>query len=139
MNMPANEVSMSQVTEKCMNVQYLSSTSGHQYKCLQQAGCCAVWPLSQDGSFLEDINNILNAGEVPNMFAADEKMQILEAVRPAAAQMGLESPLQLWSFFVQQCRRNLHVVLCMSPVGDAFRSVALHPHQAITSQHTSRA
>lgn len=29
---------------------------------------------------------------------------------------------QLYSTFVQRVRDNLHIVLCMSPVGDAFRS-----------------
>lgn len=47
--------------------------------------------------------------------------QILESVRPAAAKLGLESPLQLWGYFIRQCKRNLHVVLCMSPIGNAFR------------------
>eukprot|EP00879_Flechtneria_rotunda_P029025 GHRR01031280.1.p1 GENE.GHRR01031280.1~~GHRR01031280.1.p1 ORF type:complete len:706 (+),score=183.60 GHRR01031280.1:1495-3612(+) len=95
---------------------------------LRRAGCDAV-PIMflfsdsqiKDEAFVEDINNILNAGEVPNMFLADERMQILEAVQPAAALLGLESPLQLWSFFVSQCKKHLHVVLCMSPIGDAFR------------------
>lgn len=30
----------------------------------------------KDEAFVEDINNILNSGEVPNMFPADEKMQV---------------------------------------------------------------
>lgn len=30
----------------------------------------------KDEAFVEDINNMLNAGEVPNMFASDEKMQV---------------------------------------------------------------
>lgn len=30
----------------------------------------------KDEAFVEDINNILNSGEVPNMFATDEKMQV---------------------------------------------------------------
>jgi dynein heavy chain len=30
----------------------------------------------KDEAFVEDINNILNAGEVPNMFPADERMQV---------------------------------------------------------------
>jgi hypothetical protein len=30
----------------------------------------------KDEAFVEDINNMLNAGEVPNMFSSDEKMQV---------------------------------------------------------------
>ena len=30
----------------------------------------------KDEAFVEDINNLLNAGEVPNMFPTDEKMQV---------------------------------------------------------------
>jgi dynein heavy chain len=50
---------------------------------LRRAGCDAkhvmfLFSDSQikDEAFVEDINNILNAGEVPNMFPADEKMQV---------------------------------------------------------------
>jgi len=32
-------------------------------------------------SFLEDINNLLNAGEVPNLFPTDEKAEICEKMR----------------------------------------------------------
>jgi dynein heavy chain, axonemal len=35
-------------------------------------------------SFLEDINNILNTGEVPNIFPADEKADATEMVRKPA-------------------------------------------------------
>ena len=35
-------------------------------------------------SFLEDVNNILNSGEVPNLFAVDEMEKILGMVRPLA-------------------------------------------------------
>ncbi|KAK9828903.1 hypothetical protein WJX72_002692 [[Myrmecia] bisecta] len=75
----------------------------------------------KDEAFVEDINNLLNAGEVPNMFPSDEKMQVLEMVRPAAAKAGLESPMELWNFFIAQCRARLHVVLGFSPIGNAFR------------------
>ena len=30
----------------------------------------------KDEAFVEDINNLLNSGEVPNMFPSDEKMQV---------------------------------------------------------------
>ena len=32
-------------------------------------------------SFLEDINNLLNAGEVPNLFPLDERTEICEKMR----------------------------------------------------------
>ena len=48
-------------------------------------------------------------------------MQILEAVRPLAAKRGLETPAELWAYFVERCRLQLHVVLCFSPGSDAFR------------------
>jgi dynein heavy chain len=74
-------------------------------------------------SFLEDINNILNAGEVPDLFAADEMGKIIEAVRPLAKAAGkLETRDMIYAHFVQLCRENLHVVLTFSPVGDAFRN-----------------
>lgn len=79
----------------------------------------------QQESFLEDINNILNTGEVPNIFPAEEKAVVIELVRAALAKDNPKldaSPGALYSQFVSRCRENLHIVLCMSPIGDAFRN-----------------
>jgi dynein heavy chain len=38
--------------------------------------------------FLEDINNILNSGEVPNLFEADEVEKYIQPVRPLAKAAG---------------------------------------------------
>jgi hypothetical protein len=43
----------------------------------------------KDEAFLEDINNMLNAGEVPNMFPQDEKMQVGADGRAAGARGGV--------------------------------------------------
>lgn len=32
----------------------------------------------KEESFLEDIDNLLNTGEVPNLYAVDEKQEIME-------------------------------------------------------------
>jgi len=73
-------------------------------------------------SFLEDINNILNSGEIPNLYAADEMEQIQSEVRPFVRAAGLsETREQIYSFFINRVRDNLHIVLCMSPVGESFR------------------
>ena len=74
-------------------------------------------------SFVEDINGLLNAGDVPNLFAPDEKERVCAAVRPFAEKAGKPtSKDSLYAFFVDLVRSNLHLVLCMSPVGDAFRT-----------------
>ncbi|CAN0131382.1 unnamed protein product [Bubo scandiacus] len=78
-------------------------------------------------SFLEDINNLLNAGEVPNLFAVDEKQEICEQMHQLDRQRDRTkqtdgSPLALFNMFVDRCRDQLHIVLAMSPIGDAFRN-----------------
>ena len=77
----------------------------------------------KDEAFVEDINNILNSGEIPNLYPTDEKMQVMEAVRQLASKQGkvYETPLELWSFFTERCRSMLHIVFCMSPIGEVFR------------------
>ena len=74
-------------------------------------------------SFLEDINNLLNSGEVPNLFPVDEKATICDELGPRARENGKgESRDMILSYFVQLCRENLHIVLAFSPVGDQFRN-----------------
>ncbi|XP_056265579.1 dynein axonemal heavy chain 6 [Pseudoliparis swirei] len=74
--------------------------------------------------FLEDINNMLNSGEVPNLFEKDELEQVLVATRPKAKEVGIseENRDEVFQYFISRVREKLHIVLCMSPVGDAFRS-----------------
>ena len=75
---------------------------------------------------MEDINNILNQGEVPNIFAYEEKMEILDRIRNVAKQKfgrKVESFNQndLYEYFLSRLKDRLHIVLAFSPVGDAFR------------------
>ncbi|XP_046391604.1 dynein axonemal heavy chain 6 [Ischnura elegans] len=74
--------------------------------------------------FLEDINNILNSGEVPNLFEADEYEMAIQGVRPAAKKAGIAEGNRdaIFDYFIKRVRNNLHLVICMSPVGDSFRS-----------------
>jgi dynein heavy chain len=83
----------------------------------------------KDERFLEDVDSLLNTGEVPNLFAADERGEIMEAVAGQAAASQPEGdkntdfgPLALFQFFVNRVRDNLHIVLAFSPIGDAFRT-----------------
>lgn len=44
----------------------------------------------KDESFLEDINNILNSGDVPNIYANDELDKIYNEMKPECAAAGLQ-------------------------------------------------
>ena len=64
----------------------------------------------KDESFVEDINMILNTGDVPNLFPADEKGEILEKMQSAAKELGKKidtSPLTLYNFFVDRDRKSV--------------------------------
>jgi len=79
----------------------------------------------KEEGFLEDINNILNTGEVPNIFPADEKNDVQDSVRNAAKEENRcpeGTPQQLFAFFVERCKQYLHIVLCFSPIGDSLRN-----------------
>ncbi|XP_074179212.1 dynein axonemal heavy chain 3 [Rhinolophus sinicus] len=80
----------------------------------------------KDESFIEDINMLLNTGDVPNIFPADEKADLVEKMQTAArteegGKMEI-TPLSMYNFFIERVKKNLHIVLAMSPVGDAFRN-----------------
>ncbi|XP_075210784.1 dynein heavy chain 3, axonemal [Lycorma delicatula] len=79
----------------------------------------------RDEGFVEDINLILNTGDVPNLFPSDEKADILDKMMTAARDSNRKldtTPLALFNFFLERVRLNLHVVLAMSPIGGAFRN-----------------
>ncbi|KAI5636077.1 dynein heavy chain and region d6 of dynein motor domain-containing protein [Phthorimaea operculella] len=78
----------------------------------------------QEELFIQNIDSLLNSGEVPNMYGLDEQQEILELCRLAAqgGNRNLDiSPIQILSFFVGRCRAKLHICLCFSPIGSAFR------------------
>ena len=81
----------------------------------------------KDEAFLEDISMVLNTGEVPNLFATDEKTEILERVQQTCQSTGGEIAgegtfANLYGIFLQNIKKNLHIILCMSPIGNGFRN-----------------
>lgn len=64
---------------------------------------------------------------MPNLFVKDEKQAIYDALRPIAKKLDITFPNggtsdELWAFFIERVRANLHVVLAMSPVGANMRN-----------------
>jgi len=75
-------------------------------------------------SFLEDINGILNTGEVANLFNSEEMGAMMEALSKPCQEAGVNPgmPSEVYSFFVGRVRTNLHLVICLSPIGESFRT-----------------
>ncbi len=52
-------------------------------------------------SFIEDINNILTLGEVPNLYTKDEMSTIREKIRRRAREAGRDkNDEDIWDFFM---------------------------------------
>ena len=60
---------------------------------------------------------------VPALYDDSEKEGLISSIRQELTAKGLpDSKDACWSAYVEKCRGNLHVVLAMSPVGEALRT-----------------
>jgi len=78
--------------------------------------------------FLESMNNVIASGEVSGMFQRDEIDEILGEIAPVMKkEMPRHPPTNenLYEYFINRVKQNLHVVLCFSPVGEKFRTRSL--------------
>merc|ERR1719247_2066555 len=75
-----------------------------------------------DERFLVYINDMLSSGTIPDLFMREEYDALLGTIRNHAKAMGYVDDREgLFAFFIDKFRRNLHYILCHSPVGDTFR------------------
>jgi len=73
--------------------------------------------------FLIYINDLLASGNIPDLFAQDDVDNIVNTVANKVKASGKEpDKANCWDYFIRQIRKNLHVVLAFSPVGDDFRN-----------------
>ncbi|PSN37037.1 Dynein heavy chain 6 [Blattella germanica] len=106
-----------------MGKQSLTRLSSHLcgYKCFQ----IELTRFYDQNSFHDDMRKLYyNAGEIPNLYeAGDEFEKVIQGTRASAANAGISEGNRdgIFNFFINRVRQRLHLVLCMSPVGDAFR------------------
>eukprot|EP00762_Andalucia_godoyi_P000343 ANDGO_03199.mRNA.1 Dynein beta chain len=84
--------------------------------------------LMTDGQIVEEnmlvyLNDLLSSGYIPDMFTPEEKDGIIGSISNEVKQAGLDYNNKdvCFGYFIDKVRRNLHVVLCFSPIGDQFR------------------
>lgn len=73
-------------------------------------------------SFLEDINNILNTGEITNLYLKEDFDRMFNSLQKLNSQMKRpETKDAIYGTYIERVRDNFHIILSMSPVGDSLR------------------
>jgi dynein heavy chain len=71
---------------------------------------------------LEDINNVLNSGDVPQLYKADDMDGIVSVGRQECQRKGLTlNKMNMFSQYLLRVKANIHCCIAMSPLGDVFR------------------
>ena len=77
---------------------------------------------------MEDVNALLNTGDVPGLFGQEDFVPLIDRLRTRAKK---EGNMQLWEsgtsaqfyeYFIESGKRKLHIILTLSPVGDTIRN-----------------
>ena len=72
--------------------------------------------------FLIYVNDLLSSGDIPDLYTVEDKDSIISSIRTEVKQAGImDTRDNCWAYFIGKVQRHLHVILCFSPVGDAFR------------------
>lgn len=80
------------------------------------------------GFILEDINNLLNTADVPNLFQEEDFLPLIDKIKTNAKRNGLTAiaetgtNTQAYDYFIETVKRHLHIVLVVSPVGDSLKN-----------------
>ena len=72
---------------------------------------------------LEDINNILNSGDVPALYKAEDMERITRVGDIECTKKKIDKTnMNKFTQYLLRVRKNIHIILAMSPVGEAFRN-----------------
>lgn len=79
-----------------------------------------------DEAFIENLNNLLNAGSIPNLMLPEDTDEINNCIRDLIQsdqkfKNVVDTEDNILALFTNLVRENLHICLCMSPVGDTLR------------------
>lgn len=73
-------------------------------------------------TMLEDLNGVLNSGNVPNLYGPEDMDQIITSCRIDCQKKQIPpTKTNIFQQYIMRVRRNIHLVICMSPIGALFR------------------
>ena len=74
-----------------------------------------------DEQMLEDINNVLNSGDVTNLYKADDLEDIYNTCRQDCVAKKIQpNKMNMYSAYLARIKRNIHCIIAMSPLGTKF-------------------
>jgi dynein heavy chain len=74
-----------------------------------------------DEAQLEDLNGILNTGDVPNLYEKEDIEEISDQCRADCIKKQIQqTPMNIFMQYLVRVKSMIHCVICMSPMGDIF-------------------
>jgi len=71
---------------------------------------------------LEDINNILNTGDIPNLYDLNDIEEINRSMKNVAQEKGVEqTPANILNLFLNIIKQKSHIICALSPMKETFR------------------
>ncbi|XP_075164298.1 dynein heavy chain 3, axonemal [Haematobia irritans] len=84
-----------------------------------------------DEGYIEDINGILNCGDLPNLYQLEDKATIMENMTNISKQLGKNIepiPSEMHAYYIERVREQLHIALAFSPIGESFKErIRMYP------------
>jgi dynein heavy chain len=69
----------------------------------------------------EDLNSILNSGDVTNIYNEKDMEEIVDHCKAECIKKNLQpNKMNIFTQYLLRVKRNIHLIIAMSPLGDAF-------------------
>lgn len=74
-------------------------------------------------NMLEDINTVLNSGDVPGLYKAEDEEPIMAIGRVECTRKQIAvTKMNMFQCYLNRVKANIHMIIAMSPLGEVFRS-----------------
>jgi dynein heavy chain, axonemal len=74
-------------------------------------------------NMLEDINTVLNSGDVPQLYKTEDLEPIFAVGKTECNRRGLTvNKMNMFQCYLNRVKANVHMIIAMSPLGEIFRS-----------------
>jgi dynein heavy chain len=72
-------------------------------------------------NMLEDINTVLNSGDVPGLYKTEDEEPIMTVGRQECQRKGIPvNKMNMFSCYLNRVKANIHMIICMSPLDYRF-------------------